>query len=118
MDKAEIIARTLTQMKRTFVNQPPHSYEPDEEEFVVSVLQDALPNGDIRTCEDFGHLDVECCGVCHEIPHFELSLIELPDGGKAWVCHAMKQALNPEDIEAPKKLSRCSRQSLANPTTL
>jgi hypothetical protein len=93
MDKAEIIARTLTQMNRTIVNQPPFSDEPDEEEFIVSVLQDMLPDGDIRICEDFRHLNVDCCQVCHEHPHYELSLIELQDGGRAWVCDAVKQAL-------------------------
>ncbi len=97
MDKAEIIARTLTQMNRTTAHQPPYCEEQDEEEFIVSILQDALPDGDIRTCEDFAHLSVQCCDICHgHYAHYELSLIELPDGGKAWVCHAVKQTLYPE----------------------
>jgi hypothetical protein len=30
------------------------------------------------------------------IPHSEMSLIDLPDGSKAWVCDAIKWALYPE----------------------
>ena len=44
-------------MKRLFGD------EQDEEEFVTSVLQDRLPDGDIKTCEDFQHLNVKCCNT-------------------------------------------------------
>jgi hypothetical protein len=60
MDKAEIIARTLTRMNRTMAHQPPISVEPDEEGFVISVLQDSLPEGDLSTCDDFQNLNVVC----------------------------------------------------------
>jgi len=54
MTKAEIIAQTLRVMK---LND-----EPDYHTIVVAELQRKLPEGvDIRTCEDFKHLNVECC---------------------------------------------------------
>jgi hypothetical protein len=62
MKKAEIIEKTLRAMKLISPEDlPPFSDEPDEEEFIISVLQDVLPDGDIKTCEDFRHLNVECC---------------------------------------------------------
>jgi len=62
------------------------------------VLQDSLPaNLDIRTCEDFRHLNVECCETCHNFyPHYEMSLVDLPDGAKAWVCDTVKWANDPD----------------------
>src|SRR5579872_5078322 len=45
----------------------PVNDEQDEEGFIISVLQDVLPHGvDIRTCEDFKHLGVVCCEMCHD----------------------------------------------------
>ena len=29
-------------------------------------------------------------------PHYDMSLIDLPDGGKAWVCDNIKWAIYPE----------------------
>jgi hypothetical protein len=111
MDKAEIIARTLARMNRTMVHQPPISVEPDEEDFVISVLQDSLPEGDVRTCDDLQNLNVVCCEICHENPHYELSLIELPDGGKAWLCDAVKQALHPERYRSSEETEQMLRKS-------
>jgi hypothetical protein len=96
MDKAELIARTIKHMKRTMVNQPPCIADAEEAEFIVSVLQDVLPMGDIRTCEDFKHLNVRCCETCHDNPHYEMSVILLPDGFPAWVCDEVKHAIYPE----------------------
>lgn len=58
-------------------------------------LQGVLPyHVDIRTCEDLKHLGVRCCQTCHgENVRYEMSLIELSDGGKAWVCDSVKQAI-------------------------
>jgi hypothetical protein len=48
MTKTEIIEKTLREL------QP---FDQDEEEFIMSVLRDARPEGvSIRTCEDFRHL--------------------------------------------------------------
>ena|ERR1700758_3764172 len=100
MNKADIIEKTLKEMKLLPLKaEPPISDEPDEEEFIVSVLRDLLPEGvDIRTCEDFKQLQVECCQTCHDLyPHYDMSLTNLADGGKAWVCDNVKWAIYPEE---------------------
>ena len=80
MTKAEIIAKTLGSMK---LND-----EPDYQTIVIAELQRKLPAGvEIKTCEDFRHLGVECCDTCHNFyPHYEMQVIQLPDGSPAWVC--------------------------------
>jgi len=112
MNKAEIVSKTLKEMGRiSLQTQPPYSDEQDEEEFIISVLQDVLPDGvNIKVCEDFKHLNVECCETCHEFyPHYDMSLIDLPDGGKAWVCDAIKCALSRRiSVENSDRL--CNRQ--------
>jgi hypothetical protein len=96
LDKADIIAKTLKEMNCTMVHQPPLSVEPDQEDFVISVLHDLLPQGDIKTCEDFNHLNIECCQICHENAAYEMSVVTLPDGCHAWLCDAVKSAIFPE----------------------
>lgn len=50
----------------------------------------------VRTCGDFGHLGIACCDSCHTgYPHYELDLIELESGGRAWICCALNRVLNP-----------------------
>lgn len=96
MTKADIISKTLREMGPIQLeNGPPYIDEPDEQELVLSVLQWGLPTDvDIRTCEDFKHLGVECCQTCHGFyPHYDMSLIDLPDGEKAWVCDTVKRAI-------------------------
>jgi hypothetical protein len=58
MTKAEIIAKTMKDMRPIGMQTvPPFSEEQDEEEFIISVLQDVLPDGmDIKVCDDFKHL--------------------------------------------------------------
>ena len=75
--------------------------DPDEEEIVIQTLEAKLreiePDRDIRTCSDFGHLLTECCEICHTFsPHYEMSLLDVEGGGKAWICCAMDRALNPQ----------------------
>ncbi|HYW39326.1 MAG TPA: hypothetical protein VE957_14525 [Terriglobales bacterium] len=54
-------------------NEPSYSDEQDEEKFIISVLQNVLPERDIKTCEDFEHLAVECCEICHgNYGHYEM----------------------------------------------
>jgi|ERR1700722_11348110 len=110
MTKAEIIAKTLRAMNlNPPENEPPFSDEQDEEEFITSVLQDVLPDGDIKTCEDFKHLGVECCETCHgHYAHYEMSVIDLPSGGKAWVCDTVKWAIYPEKYRELQERSRKS----------
>jgi hypothetical protein len=101
--KAEIIARTLRELGLiSRVNDPPSvGQQEDEEEFVISVLLDLLPEGmDIWVCKDFVHLAVECCATCHNLyPHYDMVLINLPHAGKAWVCHAVRLSLFPEPAQ-------------------
>lgn len=50
-----------------------------------------------KTCEDFKHLNPECCDSCHgpyEI--YEMGVVPLPEGGYAWACCAMDRAIRPE----------------------
>jgi hypothetical protein len=78
----------------------PYSEAPDREEIVIAELQKRLPDTDIKTCEDFRHLNVVCCDTCHTFyPHYEMSLIDLPDGTKAWVCDPVKWAIYPEQYQ-------------------
>jgi hypothetical protein len=94
MLKAEIISKTLNDMNRALPAQESYSEEPDYEEDVIETLESRLPDGDIKTCEDFKHLNVVCCETCHEFyPHYEMSVVELPDGGHAWVCDVVVAAL-------------------------
>jgi len=93
MTKNEIIERTLVEIRPI----PLQTEEQDEAAFIISVLQDRLPDGDIRTCDDYKHLNVVCCETCHQFyPHYDMHVIDLPDGGKAWVCDSVKQAIYPE----------------------
>jgi hypothetical protein len=101
MTKGEIISRTL----KDFWNEPYADGEVPLEEVdpenpilvaLVAALQSADPDADIRTCEDFGHLHVECCDTCHHsYPHYDMALIDLESGGNAWICCAMDTVLNP-----------------------
>src|ERR1039458_10241584 len=103
MNKAEIISQTLRVMKLTV---PASSDDQDEETFIVSGLQDKLPDGPIKTCEDFKHLQVECCDTCHNFyPHYEMKVIELPDGSQAWVCDTVEWAIYPQRYQALQEWS-------------
>ncbi len=67
---------------------------------VIATLEKKLagvqPNLDIPTCDDFAHLGVECCSVCHiDYPEWELDLVKIELGGQAWLCCALDRALNP-----------------------
>jgi hypothetical protein len=70
MSKAEIIAKTLRAMNlNPLGNEPPSGDEPEAEEFIASILQDrrsACPDIDIKTCENFRHLN----GVLRDMPQF------------------------------------------------
>jgi hypothetical protein len=107
MTKNEIIEKTLKEMAViSLQSEPPYSDGHDEEEFIVALLRDVLPEGDIRTCEDFRHLNVLCCETCHQLyPHYDMSLIHLPDGGKAWLCDAVRRAISPERHQLLKRLN-------------
>jgi len=88
--KNEIVEKTLTEIG-------PRLEAHEELDSVSAELRERLPDTDIKTCEDFRHLNVTCCDTCHTFhPHYEMSLIDLPDGTKAWVCDPVKWAIYPE----------------------
>ena len=109
-DQERIIEKTLREVGPFPIeNEPPFSGEQDEEEFITSVLQDKLPDSvEIKTCEDFKHLGVECCEICHgRYAHYEMKVIDLPKSGKAWVCGPVKRAIYPEEFKKLRE-SRCN----------
>jgi hypothetical protein len=71
--------------------------EDGDRSIVVTELHSRLPCGDIKTCGAFMHLNAGFCATCHKYrPHYSMSLIELPDGSKGWVCDGIVQAIHPE----------------------
>lgn len=109
MTRNEIIQKTLRDMNMV---SEAGDRTCDEETYsqVVGHLQTRLPEGvDIKTCEDFKHLGAECCDTCHHFyPEYEMEFIDLPDGGKGWVCDQVKWAIYPERYEALKEWARTS----------
>ena len=56
-----------------------------------------MPFGNIKTCGAFKHLNTACCDTCHTTyPQYDMTLVDLPDGGKAWVCENIELAIFPE----------------------
>jgi hypothetical protein len=99
MTKGEIIKKTLMEMDTHWSwgqgSQP--GEEADHARTVVAELQRRLPDGKIKTCGAFSHLNAYCFDSCHAFyAHYDMKLIDLPDGGKAWVCCAMDRASYPE----------------------
>ena len=94
MTKNEIIEKTLKDVRE---HQGVDRLNPEYEEDIVTTLNELLPDGDIKTCEDFKHFNVECCGTCHTfLPETEMYRVELPEGGIAWICCPVHLRLFPE----------------------
>ena len=105
MTKQEIIALTLQQIE--YRQNPPPEEIADSvvidgyDDIVIAELNEQLPEGEIKTCEDFKHLNVECCEICHRYyPHYDVKLVTLPDGSKAWICCRLRTALCEPDSAA------------------
>jgi hypothetical protein len=99
MTREEIIGKTLREMSLFSSSEQgsQSSYNAGHLSTVIAELRRRLPDGNIKTCGAFRHLDAGCCGSCHTSrPHYSMNLIELPDGSKAWVCCAMIRAIYPE----------------------
>jgi hypothetical protein len=102
LKKAAIIAKTLADMKHVSIHEELSlASDSEEEEIAIQTLEAKLgeiePDRDIRTCADFSHLGAECCEICHTFsPHYEMALLDVEGGGKAWICCAMDRALNPQ----------------------
>ena len=107
MTRGEIIEKTLREMGMLSLSeQDPQSI--DLLSGVVTQLQRRFPP-DIKfaTCGAFKCLNTGCCDSCHAShSHYEMDLIELPDGGKAWVCHGIEWAIYPEPYAELKEWSR------------
>jgi hypothetical protein len=96
--KNEIITKTLAEINRdregvgSFERDP--NEELDYEDLVIVMLREQLPDDDVNTCEDFEGLEPQCCDTCHRFyPHYDMYLEDLPTGGKAWLCCAVRAAL-------------------------
>ena len=98
MTKTEIVERTLSQISYR-VNPPPDEIADcvdieGYDDFVIATLNELLPVGNIKTCEDFTELGVNCCHTCHTYyPHLEMKLVTLPDTSNAWICCSLRSAL-------------------------
>jgi hypothetical protein len=76
MTKAEIIAKTIADL----------SCPSDYVEVVTAELRRRLPDQALKTCDDFAFLSAKCCETCHTFSaHSDMDLIQLPEGGWAWV---------------------------------
>ncbi len=63
---------------------------------IIAGLERRLSDGKILTCGAFRDLNVGCCDSCHSDPLHGMTLLDLPDGSKAWVCCAVEVASSPE----------------------
>ena len=109
LTKRQVIEKTLVEMSRYW------SWLTDCESgdgagylgIVAAALDVKLPDGVIKTCGSFQHLNVLCCDKCHTYyPHRQMSLVNLPDGGKAWVCHEIERAIFPSHSDERHALRR------------
>ena len=101
MTKEEIIEGILKGFRiHAKESKTPLADEANHVEEIIATLEVSLKgigaDANIRTCEDFSYLNVDCCVTCHTFyPHYEMCLIDLENGGDAWICCAMDRALNP-----------------------
>jgi hypothetical protein len=99
MTREEIIEKTRREMS-LFSSSEQGSQSSDEAgrlSTVIAELQRRLPDGNIKTCGAFRHLNAGCCDPCHTSrPHTDMNLIDLSDGTKAWVCCAVEWAIYPK----------------------
>jgi hypothetical protein len=96
--KNEIITKTLAEMNQASAGVGSFERDPNEEldreELVIVTLREQIPDDDVRTCEDFQGLKARCCETCHRFyPHYDMYLVNLPTGSKAWLCCAVRAAL-------------------------
>jgi hypothetical protein len=99
MTKEQVIEKTLAEMSRYWCWDDGSKSSDDSAclAMVIAELDRRLPEGIIKTCGCFKHLDAACCNICHTLcPHSSMSLVELPDAGMAWVCHNIERAIYPE----------------------
>jgi len=98
MTKAEIIVRSLEEMGMLPLSEQDAKCGSKIRHIhiVVADLQRRLPGGNIVTCGAFRVLNTGCCDSCHTDPVRGMTLLDLPYGGKAWICCALEAASSPE----------------------
>ena len=104
MNKLEIIKKTLFEFEdRDPEDGTPYVFDPYSHGHVIEALRAALAgvgdDVDVKTCSDLSYLNVDCCQTCHaHYPHYEMTLVSLQGGGKAWVCCSVHGALVPAEL--------------------
>jgi hypothetical protein len=99
MTKEQFIEKALTEVGLILVSEPdPKIGEKAKQIRIVTYeLQRKLPDTEIKTCEDFKHVNVTCRDACHKSrPHYDMKLIDLLDGSKVWVCDEIESAIYAE----------------------
>ena len=92
MTKQEIMKLTLQQVSYRRYSTPDGIKANDD--MVIAELNKRLPDGEIKTCEDFKYLNAKCCDTCHTLyPHYEMHLESLPDTSMAWICCSVRRKL-------------------------
>ena len=115
MTKQQVIEKSLVVMGRRWCWGDGSDEEAGYLSFVISELERRLPEGTIKTCGCFRHLDAACCHACHTLyPHHTMSLVELPDGGIAWVCHHVEEAIHVWRCARPRPRCHAPRRRTAS----
>jgi hypothetical protein len=111
MTRGEIIEKTLKEMSLRLPSKKA-AQAGDQADFlsgVITELQRRLPFGNIKTCGAFKYLNTACCDTCHTtFPQYEMTPVDLPDGGKAWVCENIELAIFPEQYTEFMERARTS----------
>jgi hypothetical protein len=95
----EIIELVLkTQGVSALQDESPNDEEPSDWDIVMEALESTLsgisPETEIKTCEDFRYLKVDCCETCHTCyTHYEMQVFDIPRGGKAWIRCAIQSTV-------------------------
>ena len=99
MSRDEIIDKSLREMGIALPSGESalSRHEATQLSIIIAGLWLRLPDGNIKTCGAFKHLNVGCCAPYNtSCPHTDKNLIELVDGTKAWVCCAVEWEAFPE----------------------
>jgi hypothetical protein len=99
MTKDEIIQTTLRAIRqeRALLTGGETGDDDWDDDIVIAMLTERLPEQDFKTCADFGELGVECCHTYIE---------DLPSESKAWLCCFVRSALRGEKSLAQEDLQQ------------
>jgi hypothetical protein len=109
MTKDEIIQTTLRAIRqeRALLTGGETGDDDWDDDIVIAMLTERLPEQDFKTCADFGELGVECCHTCHTFsPDREMYIEDLPSESKAWLCCFVRSALRGEKSLAQEDLQQ------------